>query len=66
MLKMARGEDVGDEFENMLDIGNNAYLVGGDALVAKRAKRTKEALLVFSFTSATDSTTCWTAETTRI
>ena len=44
MLKMARGEDVGDEFENMLDIGNNAYLVGGDALVAKRAKRTKEAL----------------------
>jgi hypothetical protein len=44
VLKMARGEDVGDEFENMLDIGNNAYLVGGDALVAKRAKRTKEAL----------------------
>ena len=45
VLKMARGEEVGDEFENMLDIGNNAYLVGGDALVAKRAKRTEEEAL---------------------
>jgi hypothetical protein len=29
----------------MLDSGNNAYLVGGDALVAKRAKRTEEEAL---------------------